>query len=81
MGFDACEVLAIGNKHCQKHDPIWGQVMYLHVMVLKEISDELVGGHLESTAKEVDEDYNLARIRGGHVKVPLAPVIPQPQDS
>ena len=24
VGFDPCEVLAIGNKHRQKHDPIRG---------------------------------------------------------
>ena len=36
-------------------------------MVSEEILDELVDGHPESAAKEVDEDYNLAGIRGGHV--------------
>ena len=41
--------------------------MYLRVMVSEEISDELVDGHPESTAKEIDEDYNLTRIRGGHI--------------
>jgi hypothetical protein len=39
--------------------------MYLHVVVSKEISDEPVDGHPESTVKEVDEDYNLTRIRAG----------------
>jgi hypothetical protein len=40
-------------------------VVYLCVVVLEKISDEPVDGHLESTTKEVDEDYNLAKIRGG----------------
>ena len=41
--------------------------MYLCVMVLEKILDEPVDGHPESMAKEVDEDYNLAGISGGHV--------------
>ena len=41
--------------------------MYLHVMVSEEISDEPMDGHPKSIAEEVDEDYNLARVRGGHI--------------
>ena len=67
MGFDPCEVLAIGNKHRQKHDPIWGQVVYQCVMVSEEISDKPVDGHPESMVKEVNKDYNLTIIRGGHI--------------
>jgi hypothetical protein len=67
VGFNPHEVFTIGDEHRQKHDPVWGQVVYLCVMVSEEISDEPVDGHPESMAKEVDEDYNLTRIRGGHV--------------
>jgi hypothetical protein len=67
VGFNPREVLAIGDEHCQKHDPVRGQMMYLHVMVSEEVSVELVDGQPESTSKEVDKDYNLAGIRGGHV--------------
>jgi hypothetical protein len=35
-------------------------------MVSEEILDKPVDGHPKSMAKEVDEDYNLTRIRGGH---------------
>jgi hypothetical protein len=42
-------------------------VVYLHVVVLEEISNEPVDGHSESIVKEVDEDYNLIRIRGKHI--------------
>ena len=62
VGFDPCEVFTIGNEHRQKHDPVRGQVMYLRVMVLEEISNEPVDGHPEFAAKEVDEDYNLIGI-------------------
>ena len=74
MGFDPHEVLTIGNKHRQKHDPIWGQVVYLRIMVSEEISDELVDGHPESTAEEVDEVCNLTRIRGRHILAKGTPV-------
>ena len=67
MGFDPCEVLAIGNKHRQKHDPIRGQVVYLRVMVLEEISNKPVDGHPKSMVKEVNEDYDLIGIRGRDV--------------
>jgi len=48
--------------------------MYMCVVVSEEISDEPVDGHPESVAKEVDEDYNLARIRGGHILAKGTPV-------
>ena len=67
VGFDPREVLAIGKEHHQKHDPIQGQVMYLHVVVSEEILYDPVDGHPESTVKEVNEDYDLVGIRGGHV--------------
>ena len=67
VGFDPREVLAIGKEHHQKHDPIQGQVVYLRIMVSEEISDEPMDGHPKSTVKEVDEDYNLAEIRGWHI--------------
>jgi hypothetical protein len=67
MGFDPREVSTIRNEHRQKHDPIWGQVMYLCLVVSEETSNELVDGHPESVAKEVDKDYNLTKIRGGHI--------------
>ena len=67
VGFDPHKVLSIGNKHHQKHNPIRGQVVYLRVMVSDEILDEPVDGHPKSMVKEVNEDYNLARIRGGHI--------------
>jgi hypothetical protein len=38
--------------------------MYLNVMVSEEISDKLVDGHPESTAKKVNEDYDLIGVRG-----------------
>ena len=41
--------------------------MYLRVMVSEEILDEPVDGHPESMVKEVNEDYDLAGIRGGHI--------------
>ena len=58
--------------------------MYLRVMVSEEISDEPVDGHLESMAKEVNKDYDLTRIRGGHVLAKGTPVtqkFPQRQES
>ena len=55
-------------------DPVRGQVVYLRVMVSEEILDEPVHGHPESMTKEVDEDYNLAGIRGGHVLAKGTPV-------
>jgi hypothetical protein len=67
VGFDPCEVLTIGDEHRQKHDPIRGQMMYLHVMVSEEVSVEPVDGQPESTSKEVDKDYDLAGIRGGYI--------------
>ena len=48
--------------------------MYLHVVVSEETLDEPVDGHPKSTAKEVDEDYDLTRIRGGHVLAEGTPV-------
>jgi hypothetical protein len=74
VGFDPHEVFTIGNEHHQKHDPVRGQAMYLCVVVLEEISNELVDGHPESTVKEVDKDYNLARIRGRHILAKGTPV-------
>jgi len=84
VGFDSRKVFTIGYEHHQKHDPVHGQVVYLRVMVSKVISDEPVDGHLKSTVKEVDEDYNFARIRGGHVLAKGTPVtqkLPRRQES
>jgi hypothetical protein len=67
VGFNPREVFIVGNEHRQKHNPIWGQVVYLLVVLLEEILDEPMDGHPESVAKEVNEDYNLTKIRGGHV--------------
>ena len=67
VGFYPRKVLTIGNKHRQKHDPIRGQVVYLHVVVPEEISNEPVDGHPESAAKEVNEDHNLTGVGGGYV--------------
>ena len=74
MGFDPHEVLTIGNKHRQKHDPIWGQVVYQCVMVSEEISDKPVDGHPESMVEEVNEGYNLTEIGGGHILAKGTPV-------
>ena len=41
--------------------------MYLHVMVLKEISDKPLDGHTESMVKKVEKDYDLAEIKGRDV--------------
>ena len=46
VGFNPHEVLIIGNKHRQKHDPVRGQVVYLRIVVSEEILDKLVYGHL-----------------------------------
>jgi hypothetical protein len=43
-------------------------------MVLEKISDEPMDGHPESMVKEVDEDYNLTEIRGGHILTKGTPV-------
>ena len=48
--------------------------MYLHVVVSEETLDEPVDGYPESMAEEVDEDYNLARVKGGHILVKGTPV-------
>ena len=48
--------------------------MFLHVMVSEEISDEPVDGHPESIVKEVDEDYDLSRIRSRHILAKGTPV-------
>jgi hypothetical protein len=48
--------------------------MYLRVVVLEEISNKPVDGHPESIVKEVDKDYNLTRIRGGHILAKGTPV-------
>ena len=74
VGFNPREVLIIGNKHHQKHDPIRGQVVYLRIMVLEEILDKPVDGNPKSMVEEVNEDYNLARISGGHVLAKGTPV-------
>ena len=74
VGFNPHEVFIIGNEHRQKHDPVQGQVVYLHVVVLEEISNEPMDGHPKSLAKEVDKDYNLAGIRGGHILAKGKPV-------
>jgi hypothetical protein len=42
-------------------------VEYLCVVVSEEISEEPVDGYPKSTAEDVDEDYNLAGIRSGHI--------------
>jgi hypothetical protein len=41
--------------------------MYLRVTVSKEILDKPVDGHHESTAKEVDKDYDLTGVGGRDV--------------
>ena len=74
VGFNPHEVFTIGDEHRQKHNLIQGQVVYLCVMVSEEISDELVDGHPKSTTKEIDEDYNLTEIMGGHVLAKGTPV-------
>jgi hypothetical protein len=74
VGFDPREVFIIGNEHCQKRDPVRGQVMHLRIIVSKEILDKPVDGHLESVVKEVDEDYNLTGTRGGHILAKGTPV-------
>ena len=43
-------------------------------MVSEEISDEPVDGHPESIVKEVDEDYDLSRIRSRHILAKGTPV-------
>jgi hypothetical protein len=48
--------------------------MYLRVVVSEEISDEPVDEHPESVVKEVNEDYNLAGIRDGHILAKGTPV-------
>ena len=74
VGFDPREVLAIGDKHRQMQDPVRGNVVYLRVMVLEEISNKPVDGHPKSVVKEVNEDYDLARIRGTDVLAKSTPV-------
>ena len=48
--------------------------MYLRVVVSEEISNEPMDGHPKSLAKEVDKDYNLAGIKGGHILAKGTPV-------
>jgi hypothetical protein len=43
-------------------------------MVLEKISDEPMDGHPEFVEKEVDEDYNLTKIRGGHILTKGTPI-------
>jgi hypothetical protein len=74
VGFDPREIFIIGNKHHQKHDPVQGQVVYLRVMVSEEVLDEPVDRHPESAMKEVDEDYNVIKVGGGHILAKGTPV-------
>ena len=74
VGFNPRKILTIRDEHRQKHDPVWGQVVYLRVMVLKEILDKLVDGHSESTVKEIDKDYDLTRIRARDILAKGTPV-------
>jgi hypothetical protein len=43
-------------------------------MVSKEISDEPVDGYPKSMVEDVNEDYNINGIRGGHILAKGTPV-------
>jgi hypothetical protein len=61
VGFDPYKFLTIGNEHCQKHDPVQGQVVYLCVMALQEILNKLVDWKSESLVSSINSRHTQPR--------------------